>query len=77
MFRSRYSRVLPVWMMLASSAEPKSSENWWILVVVLLRIRFISQLIMSCSMKVGTTASLILHFWSKAKQNRCSTELFS
>lgn len=64
-------------MMFASRAEPKSNENWWSLLLVLLRIRFISQLIMSCSMKVGTTDYLMLHFCSKAKQKRCRTELFS
>ena len=64
-------------MMLASKAEPKSREKWWIFSFKDRFMSVMSQFMRSCSINVGITVSLTEHFWSRARQNRWITDPWS
>ena len=64
--------------MLASKADPKSNEKWWIdLSEIDFDIRSIIQFIISSSTKTGTTLSFTEHFCNNAKQNLWITDPWS
>ena len=74
---SRYYKVEGVCTMLESRPDEKSSKKSFILVVMDRLMMLMTQLIMSCSTKVGMMLSLMLHFCNKAMQNLWITVPFS
>lgn len=76
-FYSKYYNVLGVWVIFANIALAKSRQNTCILLFndnfIKLRVQFIKSILT----KVGTTLSLIEHFYKMAKQNLWVTVPFS